>query len=64
VGLEPGASASEAELRSFASDRLSAYKVPERIEFVDAMPRTGTGKLDRHRLEQQILTDLEQPPET
>ena len=58
VELEPGASVTEAELRAFASDRLSGYKVPERIVFLDAMPRTPTGKLDRHRLEAQIAADL------
>jgi acyl-CoA synthetase (AMP-forming)/AMP-acid ligase II len=58
VEREPGASVTETELRRFASDRIAAYKVPERIVFLDAMPRTPTGKLDRHRLEQQIAADL------
>jgi long-chain acyl-CoA synthetase len=58
VELEPGQSVTEDELRAFAGDRLSAYKVPERIVFLASMPRTGTGKLDRHRLEQQIAADL------
>jgi len=26
--------------------------------FLDALPRTGTGKLDRHGLEQRIAADL------
>jgi len=58
VELEPGESVTEDELRAFANDRLSAYKVPERVVFLEKMPRTGTGKLDRHRLEQQIAADL------
>jgi long-chain acyl-CoA synthetase len=58
VELEPDESVTEDELRAFANDRLSAYKVPERIVFLEKMPRTGTGKLDRHRLEQQIAGDL------
>jgi non-ribosomal peptide synthetase component E (peptide arylation enzyme) len=32
--------------------------VPERIVFLDSMPRTGTGKVDRHCLEQQITRDV------
>jgi long-chain acyl-CoA synthetase len=58
VELEPGETVTEDELRAFATDRLSAYKVPERIVFLASMPRTGTGKLDRHRLELQIADDL------
>ncbi len=58
VELEPGTSVTEAELRSFASDRLAGYKVPERIVFLDAIPRTPTGKLDRRRREGQIAADL------
>jgi acyl-CoA synthetase (AMP-forming)/AMP-acid ligase II len=64
VELEHGESVSEDALRSFVGDRLAAYKVPERIVFLDALPRTGTGKLDRHRLEQQIATDLARAAET
>jgi len=64
VELEARESVSEDELRRFAADRLAAYKVPERIVFLDALPRTGTGKLDRHRLEQQIATDLAHAAET
>jgi long-chain acyl-CoA synthetase len=64
VELERGESVSEDALRSFVGDRLAAYKVPERIVFLDALPRTGTGKLDRHRLEQQIATDLVRAAET
>jgi acyl-CoA synthetase (AMP-forming)/AMP-acid ligase II len=33
-----------------------------RLVFLDAMPRTPTGKLDRDRLEAQIAADLASPP--
>jgi non-ribosomal peptide synthetase component E (peptide arylation enzyme) len=32
-------------LREWAADRLSEYKVPQRIAFVDDLPRTGTEKV-------------------
>jgi benzoate-CoA ligase len=38
------------EIRSFAGSRLPQYKVPSRIEFIDEMPRTSTGKIQRYRL--------------
>jgi long-chain acyl-CoA synthetase len=35
----------EAEILDHLGDRLSRYKLPRRIEFVDSLPRTPTGKL-------------------
>jgi long-chain acyl-CoA synthetase len=34
----------EKELKDFCALRLAAYKVPDRIEFVDKLPRTASGK--------------------
>jgi long-chain acyl-CoA synthetase len=33
------------ELRQFCSQRLASYKVPERIELVQSLPRTASGKV-------------------
>jgi amino acid adenylation domain-containing protein len=38
------------ELRQHASTVLPAYAVPHRIRFVDALPLTTSGKVDRRRL--------------
>jgi long-chain acyl-CoA synthetase len=35
------------DLRTWARERLAGFKVPRRIEVVDALPRTPTGKLKR-----------------
>jgi long-chain acyl-CoA synthetase len=35
----------EDELVQFAGERLSAFKKPRSVEFVDAMPISGTGKI-------------------
>ena len=40
-----GASLSESALREWAEERLAEYKVPQRIVFVDSLPRTGTEKI-------------------
>ncbi len=45
-----GASASEEQLKSFVRERLARYKVPREIRFVDQLPRTSTGKLQRRKL--------------
>ncbi len=49
----PGAAADdrlEAALTDLARTHLAAYKVPRSVTFVDALPRTPTGKLRRHVL--------------
>jgi feruloyl-CoA synthase len=38
------------ELRAFARERLSAYKVPRVFELRDTLPRSPTGKILRHLL--------------
>ena len=37
-------------LLEHTAGRLSRYLVPARIEFVDELPRTATGKVQRYRL--------------
>ena len=38
------------ELQDFVKATIAPYKYPRAIEFVDALPRTETGKLQRFRL--------------
>lgn len=38
------------EIRRFAGSRLPQYKVPSQIEFIEEMPRTSTGKVQRYKL--------------
>jgi fatty-acyl-CoA synthase len=38
------------ELKSYVKCRLARHKVPRDITFVDELPRTSTGKLQRRRL--------------
>lgn len=46
----PGTEVMEANLRQHFERSLSIYKCPRRIRFVDEMPRTVTGKLQRFRV--------------
>ena len=50
VVLKPGAALDESSLRSWATARLAAYKVPTRIFFRDSLPMTAT-----HRVAKDIL---------
>ncbi|HEU4627527.1 MAG TPA: long-chain-fatty-acid--CoA ligase [Steroidobacteraceae bacterium] len=45
-----GASVTEAELREFARGVLAHFKVPTSFEFVDALPKTATGKIQKYIL--------------
>jgi rifamycin polyketide synthase module 1/2/3 len=42
------------ELRGFAGERLAEFKIPANFEFIDRIPRTGSGKIMRHRLRERI----------
>jgi benzoate-CoA ligase len=53
VVLKPGASTSDAELKAFVKDRLALYKYPRIIEYVDELPKTATGKIQRFRLRER-----------
>ncbi len=45
IVLKPDAAATESELSEFCRSRLAHYKCPRSFEFVDALPKTGTGKV-------------------
>jgi 2-aminobenzoate-CoA ligase len=40
-------------LQDFVKSQIAPYKYPRAIEFVDALPRTATGKLQRFRLRER-----------
>jgi fatty-acyl-CoA synthase len=50
VVLKPGASATEDELRQFARDNLAHFKVPQGFHFIDELPKTATGKIQKYVL--------------
>ncbi len=47
VVLRPETTASEAEIRDFAAQRLAAFKVPRRVVLMDDIPKGATGKIQR-----------------
>ncbi len=48
----PGGPAKAAELQAFTKQAIAPYKYPRAVEFLDALPRTTTGKIQRYRLRQ------------
>lgn len=59
VGREPGEPAEEtaaaADLKRFVGTRLSAFKVPTRWFFVQHVPKTATGKIQRRLVAEAML---------
>jgi fatty-acyl-CoA synthase len=50
VMLRAGATATEAELKQFVHDRLAHFKTPQWISFVNELPKTATGKVQKYIL--------------
>ena len=50
VILKPGRTITEAELLDHVRSRIARYKAPREIEFVDALPKTSTGKIQKFEL--------------
>jgi fatty-acyl-CoA synthase len=50
IRLKPGETAKEEEIRAFCRARLAHFKAPRRVVFMPALPKTGTGKIQKFRL--------------
>jgi len=50
VVLRPEASATEAELIHFVRERLAHFKAPHSVRFVEQLPKTATGKIQKYVL--------------
>ena len=53
VVLKPGQQADAQALQAFVKERLAAYKYPRFIEFIEELPKTATGKIQRFRLREK-----------
>jgi long-chain acyl-CoA synthetase len=54
VTVRSGQAVDEKALRQFARQMLADYKVPERIVFLDALPKAPTGKVQRRALKEML----------
>ena len=50
IVLKTGQGAGEQEIIRFCKDRIAHYKAPKSIDFMDALPRTGSGKIQKKGL--------------
>ena len=58
VALRDGSAASEDELRGWLAERVAKWWLPDRIVFVDAIPRTGVGKFLKRDLRERYAALL------
>jgi fatty-acyl-CoA synthase len=54
----------ERELLAYLRPRIAHYKCPRAIDFIDELPRTPTGKLQKGRLRERYLTASAVPAHT
>ncbi|WP_293780128.1 long-chain fatty acid--CoA ligase [uncultured Aeromicrobium sp.] len=57
VVLKPGEHASAEELVDFCRQRLAKFKVPKYVTFIEALPRTPSGKVLKRNLRVQIADE-------
>lgn len=56
VVLRPGARMSESDVMALLNGRIARFKHPREVHFMDALPRTGSGKVMRDRLRAVVST--------
>jgi fatty-acyl-CoA synthase len=59
VKLKPGVNMNEQDLREFCLGRIANYKVPRYVKFVDAYPMTASGKIQKFKLREMAIRELQ-----
>jgi len=54
VVRQAGADVSPETIRAWCAERLARFKVPERVEFVETLPRTSVGKIQKSLVRQWL----------
>ena len=50
--------ATEDEIRDFCRGQIATFKIPRYIRFVTEFPMTVTGKIQKFRMREQMLSEL------
>ncbi len=58
VVLKDHPTLSESDLMEFCTKHLAKFKLPRKIYFVDSIPKTGAGKLDRNAVIEQYKNEI------
>jgi fatty-acyl-CoA synthase len=58
IRLRPGHATTEDEIRDFCRGQIATYKIPRYVRFVTEFPMTVTGKVQKFRMREQMVTEL------
>ena len=61
IRLRPGDPTTAEDIRSFCRERISYFKVPEVIRFVDSFPTTLSGKIQKFRIRELEMSSRQKP---
>jgi acyl-CoA synthetase (AMP-forming)/AMP-acid ligase II len=50
IVLAPGTALDPDDIKAFGKEHLASYKVPRSVDFIDELPRTGSGKILKRQL--------------
>jgi len=59
VVLKPGQKATEQEIIQFCKEKIAHYKAPKSVDFIEALPRTGSGKIHKKNLRDKYWEGFE-----
>ena len=58
IRTRPGTSLTAGEVQAFCRDRITHFKIPRHIRFVDEFPMTVTGKVQKFRMREEMALEL------
>jgi fatty-acyl-CoA synthase len=59
VKLKPGVEMTGDEVREFCRGKIANYKVPKYVKFVDSYPMTASGKIQKFKLREMAIRELQ-----
>lgn len=62
IKLRQGETCSDEEIRAYCSGQIAHYKVPRYVKFVSEFPMTASGKIQKFKLREQAINELQLPP--
>jgi len=54
ISLKEGEAAMEQEMRRFCLEHMANYKVPKQVTFLDSLPKTATGEIDKESIREHL----------
>ena len=58
IRLKPGTAATEEDIRGFCRDKITHFKIPRYVRFVDNYPMTASGKIQKFAMREAMAKEL------